>query len=155
MVTVILSIISGLLAALITLFYTHYSEQRSFRIKTALKIVEECDKLFKVFSELKALAHTKSSEFNTNQFMSIYNEFSGDVMIELAYGKNEQIQKYRKLRARLLGYVMDMNQPNNFKVDRKEEERISKLKTDLFDSLIKDSEISRIKRRFYSRKRRN
>lgn len=87
--------------------------------------------------------------------MSIYNEFSGDVMIELAYGKNEQIQKYRKLRARLLGYVMDMNQPNNFKVDRKEEERISKLKTDLFDSLIKDSEISRIKRRFYSRKRRN
>ncbi|MGD9159796.1 MAG: hypothetical protein PVG39_15380 [Desulfobacteraceae bacterium] len=153
MVTIISSIISGLIATLITLIYAHYSQQCSFRIKTALKIVEECDKLFKVFSELKSLAQTKSSKYDTNQFMAMFSEFSGDVMIELAYGKDVQIQKYRDLRTRLLGYVMDMNQPNGFKVDRKEEEIIYKLKSDLFDSLIKDSIISRIKRRFYSKKR--
>ena len=152
---VISAIISGLLATSITLIYTHYSQQRSFRIKTALKIVEECDKLFKVFSELKSLAQTKSSEYDTNQFMAMYNEFSGDVMIELAYGKDEQIQKYRELRTRLLSYVIDMNQPSGLKTDRKEEERISKLKSDLFDVLIKDSVIYKIKRRFYSKRRGN
>lgn len=155
MVTVILSITSGLLGIFLTLIYTHYSQQRLFRIKTALKIVEECDKLFKVFSALKTSAQTKSSGYDTSQFMAMYNEFSGDVMIELSYGKNEQIQKYRELRTRLLNYVMTMNQPNGFKADRKEEDKIKKLKTDLFDSLIKDSEISRIKRLLCSKKCKN
>jgi len=148
---VISAIMSGLLATLITLIYSHYSQQRSFRIKTALKIVEECDKLFKVFSELKSVAQTKSSECDTNKFMAMYNEFSGDVMIELAYGKDKQLQKYRELRTRLLAYVMDINQPNGFKIDRKEEERIFKLKSDLFDLLLKDSVLSRIKRLYYSK----
>jgi hypothetical protein len=149
---VISSIISGLLATLIALIYTHYSQQRSFRIKTAFKIVDECDKLFKVFYELRSLAQIESSEYDINQFMAIYNQFSGDVMIELAYGKGKQILKFKELRTRLLNYVMDMNQPNGFKIDNKEEERISKLKSDLFDLLINNSVIYKIKRLFYSKK---
>ncbi len=143
---IISAIISGLLATFITLIYTYHSQQHSFRIKTALKIVEECDKLFRVYSKLKSLAQTESSEDGIKDFVDMYNEFSGDVMIELAYGENDQIKKYRELRASLLGTVMDMNQPDSDKKDRKEEERIAKLKSELFNSLTKtDSIIYKIK----------
>jgi hypothetical protein len=146
---IISAIISGLLATFITLIYTYHSQQRSFRIKTALKIVEECDKLFKVYSKLKSLVQTESSEDGIKDFVDMYNEFSGDVMIELAYGENEQIKIYRKLRARLFSAVMDMNQPDSGKIDRKEEESIAKLKSKLFNSLIKtDSIIYKIKNYF-------
>jgi hypothetical protein len=145
---IISAIISGLLATSITLIYTHLSQQRSFRIKTALKVVEECDKLLRVYSKLKLKfsAPTESSEDGFKDFMSMYNEFSGDVMIELAYGENEQIEKYRKFRATLFD-AMDMNQPDVGRINRKEkeEERITKLKSELFNSLINDGIIYKIK----------
>ena len=135
---IISAIISGLLATSITLIYTHLSQQRSFRIKTAIKVVEECDKLLRVYSKLKLKfsAPTESSEDGFKDFMSMYNEFSGDVMIELAYGENEQIEKYRKFRATLFGAMLDMNQPDGGRINRKEEERIAKLKSELFNSLL-------------------
>ena len=142
---IISSIISGLLATSITLIYTHLSQQRSFRIKTALKVVEECDKLLRVYSKLKSSAPTESSEDGFKDFMSMYNEFSGDAMIELAYGENEQIEKYRKFRTTLFDAMMDMNQPDVGRINRKEEKRITKLKSELFNSLINDGIIYKIK----------
>ena len=139
---IISSIIPALLATSITLIFTHRSQQRSFRIKTALKVIEECDKLLKVYSKLKSLkssAPTESSEDGFKDFKSMYNEFSGDAMIELAYGENEQIEKYRKFRTTLFDAMMDMNQPDVGRINRKEEKRITKLKSELFNSLIKNS----------------
>ena len=133
---IIPAIISGLLCTVIALIHTHYSQLRSFRIKTALKIVEECDKLLRAYSKLKSSAQTESSEDDINDFVYMHNEFSGDVMIELAYGENEQIKKYREFRERLFSAVMDMNQPDSGRIDRKEEERIAKLKSELFKALL-------------------
>ena len=146
---IISAIISGLLATFITLIYTYHSQQRSFRIKTALKIVEECDKLLRVYSKLKSSAQTELREDGIKDFVYMHNEFSGDVMIELAYGKNDQIKKYREFRARLFSAVIDMNQPDSGSIERKEEEHIAKLKSELFDSLIKtDGIIYKIKTLF-------
>lgn len=135
---IIPAIFSGILATSITLIYIHLSQQRSFRIKTAFKVIDECDKLLKVYSKLKSSTLTESSEDGFKDFMSMFNEFSGDAMIELAYGENEQIKKYREFRARLFGAMMDMNQPDGGRINRKEEERITKLKSELFNSLIKN-----------------
>jgi len=131
------TLISGLLATSITLIYTHRAEKRSFRIKIAIRVVEECDKLLKIYYKLKSSNDGNSIDNDFSDFMSVYNEFSGDVTIELAYGKKNQLEKYRIFRTDLLETILDMKQNFKNRVDRKVEERISTAKTELYDALIK------------------
>ena len=132
---------SALLATVISVSFTHYSNVKALRVQTTIKVVEELDRLHRIYYEFKGVNNGALKEETFNRFQCIYNEFSCDVMIELAYGTGMALKRYRRFRSELHEAVMTIYNTGNItgtsnRNTKSIENIIHQSKKQLFNSLI-------------------